>query len=163
MHCGAPAWHHAAKQLTCGNTHAQPFCSSLSWTVRLATGILAAEERERVYLTEWWPSSLFCVPALCPPASNPAPLNYLWRLYPSILYPRQLLPLVPFTVSPFLSNSLPCLVFSLSNLILHSLLPLLYSKLACFLITPFGKKLVDHISYIQKKQREGSEREKGRE
>ena len=43
------------------HAHAQPSCSSLTCTVWLGTGILAAEERECLSLTERWPSShLLC-------------------------------------------------------------------------------------------------------
>lgn len=53
--------HHGVRPLTRANTHAQPFCSSLTWTVRFGAGVLAAEGRECPHLTEWWPSShLLC-------------------------------------------------------------------------------------------------------
>lgn len=76
-----------------------------------------SEERECVHLTEWGPSfhhlcSNTVSTILQPGTTKP------WRLYPRILYPRQLRLLIPFAISSlFLSYSFLCLVFSLSNLI----------------------------------------------
>lgn len=76
-----------------------------------------SEERGCVHLTEWGPSfhhlcSSTVSTILQPGTTKP------WRLYPRILYPRQLRLLIPFAISSlFLSYSLLCLVFSLSNLI----------------------------------------------
>lgn len=56
-----------------------------------------------VYLTEWWPSFRLLCSSTGSIILQSGPIKP-WRLYSSILYPGQLLPLIPFAVSPFLSQ-----------------------------------------------------------
>lgn len=75
---------------------------------------------------------------------------------------RQLPPLRSFAVPCFLFCSHLGLVFALPSLIPNPMLPLLHSGSACFFIIPFGKKLVDHISFTHKKQETGGEKRESR-